>query len=65
LAITTSVLLPLGVDLGSVNWVEELVPGATDTELQSCVRAYVAAPVAELVIRPAQPYSACQRTDSH
>jgi hypothetical protein len=37
LAITTSVLLPVGVDFGIVNWVEELMPGATDAELQSCV----------------------------
>ena len=51
LATTTSVLLPLGVDLGTVNWVEDPVPGATDTELQSCVRAYVTTPVAELVMR--------------
>ncbi len=39
LATTTSVLLPLGVVLGMVNLVEELVPGAIDTELQSLVRA--------------------------
>jgi hypothetical protein len=38
-ATTTKVLLPLGVDPGIVNWVEELAPGAIDTELQSCVRA--------------------------
>ena len=38
-ATTTKVLLPLGVDPGIVNWVEELAPGAIDTELQSCDRA--------------------------
>jgi hypothetical protein len=39
LATTTSLLLPAGVVSGRVNWVEELVPGATETELQSWVRA--------------------------
>jgi hypothetical protein len=39
LATTTSVLLPAGVLGGRVNLVEDLVPGATDTEVQSLVRA--------------------------
>ena len=39
LATTTSVLLPAGVPGGTVNSVEDLVPGATDTEVQSLVRA--------------------------
>jgi hypothetical protein len=39
LATTTSVLLPAGVPGGRVNWVEDLVPGATDTEVQLLVRA--------------------------
>jgi hypothetical protein len=39
LATTTSVLLPAGVPDGRVNLVEDLVPGATDTEVQSLVRA--------------------------
>jgi hypothetical protein len=39
LATTTSVLLPAGVPCGRVNWVEDLVPGATDTEVQLLVRA--------------------------
>ena len=39
LAITTSVLGPVGVPGGRVNLVEDLVPGATDTEVQSLVRA--------------------------
>jgi hypothetical protein len=33
------VLLPAGVLGGRVNLVEDLVPGATDTEVQSLVRA--------------------------
>jgi hypothetical protein len=39
LATTTSVLLPAGVPGGRVNLVEDLAPGATDTEVQSLVRA--------------------------
>jgi hypothetical protein len=39
LAMTTSVLWPAGVPGGRVNLVEDLVPGATDTEVQSVVRA--------------------------
>jgi hypothetical protein len=39
LATTTSELLPAGVPGGMVNWVEDLVPGATDTEVQLLVRA--------------------------
>jgi hypothetical protein len=39
LATTTSVLLPAGVRGGRVNWVEDLVPGATETEDQLKVRA--------------------------
>jgi hypothetical protein len=39
LATTTSVLLPAGVPGGRVNSVEDLVPGATDTEVQLLVRA--------------------------
>jgi hypothetical protein len=39
LATTTSVLLPAGVPGGRVNLVEDLVPAATDTEVQLLVRA--------------------------
>jgi len=39
LATTTSVLRPVGVPGGTVNLVEDLVPGATDTEVQPLVRA--------------------------
>jgi hypothetical protein len=39
LATTTSVLLPAGVRGGMVNWVVDVVPGATDTEDQLKVRA--------------------------
>lgn len=39
LATTTSVLLPAGVLGERVNLVEDLVPGATDTEVQLLVRA--------------------------
>lgn len=39
LATTTSVLWPGGVPGGRVNWVEDLVAGATDTEVQFLVRA--------------------------
>lgn len=39
LATTTSVFLPAGVPAGRVNLVEDLAPGATDTEVQSLVRA--------------------------
>ena len=39
LATTTSVLLPVGVPGGRVNLVEDLVPGATDTEVQLLDRA--------------------------
>jgi hypothetical protein len=39
LATTTSVLLPAGVLGARVNLVEDLVPGATDTEVQLLVRA--------------------------
>ncbi len=39
LATTTSVLLPAGMPAGRVNLVEDLVPGATDTEVQLLVRA--------------------------
>jgi hypothetical protein len=38
-ATTTSVLGPVGVDGDTVNFVDEDANGATDTELQSCVRA--------------------------
>jgi hypothetical protein len=39
LATTTSVLLPAGIPGGRVNLVADLVPGATDTEVQPLVRA--------------------------
>jgi hypothetical protein len=39
LATATSVLWPAGVLGGRVNLVEDLVPGSTDTEVQSLVRA--------------------------
>ncbi len=39
LATTSSLPAPAGVALGSVNSVEEAVPGATETELQLLVRA--------------------------
>jgi len=39
LATTTSVLLPAGVPGGRVNWVADLAPGATETEVQLLVRA--------------------------
>jgi hypothetical protein len=39
LATTTSELVPAGVPGGRVNWVEDLVPAATDTEVQLLVRA--------------------------
>ena len=38
-ATTTRVLAPLGVVGNTVNFVDEGANGATDTELQSCVRA--------------------------
>jgi len=38
-ATTTSVLLPAGVVLGTVNWVDELAPGAIETDVQLLVRA--------------------------
>ena len=39
LATTTKVLLPAGVPGGRVNLVADLVPGATDTEVQPLVLA--------------------------
>lgn len=39
LATTTSVLRPAGVPGGRVNRVEDLVPGATETEVQLLVLA--------------------------
>jgi hypothetical protein len=39
LATTTSVLRPAGVPGGRVNWVEDLEPGATETEVQLLVLA--------------------------
>jgi hypothetical protein len=39
LAMTWTVLAPVGVRFGIVNLVDEVVPGATDTELHCLVRA--------------------------
>ena len=38
-ATTTRVLLPAGVEFGTVNWVDEPAPGAIETDVQLLVRA--------------------------
>ena len=38
-ATTMRVLLPAGVELGTVNWVDEVAPGAIETDVQWLVRA--------------------------